>query len=340
MLTSCYDISNQFIIFFTFFSLSHSLIRNNKNNNNAILILFIFLSSYSIQMGLPEAFFPEYNMVYRMMRNPREKYDLYQAIPESTLKEIKTVNGSHYVIVQKNNNEELTFEVSFCAILIGSRPNLSFLTNINKDNHQIHHQSSAIIAANNNTCNQNNHQNSNNQMTNVTVNNVNSNISSNNNSESNNISIDLLSENFAVKALRRFKIFCEKCRHLNLCFGNRNRNPLLNSFIDNNNCPQQKNCECEYLMMPANANGERKHNHNSKNNNLSCNENGVGFGENPKKPIDCKNNPIAVNKMTNELLNHAGVYAMGPLVSDNFVRFISGGALAITAHLNAERNAK
>jgi hypothetical protein len=256
-------------------------------------------------MGLPEAYFPEYNLVYRMMRNPREKYDLYQAIPESTLKEIKTVNGCHYVTVQKSNNEELTFEVSYCAILIGSRPNLSLISNLPKDSNFFN--------------NDNNSHNIINSKSDDRMTNVNNNVT------------EINTDNFAVRSLRRLKIFCEKCRHLNICFGNRNRN-LLNSFIEDNNnvqknCPQQKYCECDYLSAVV----EHK---------LQCkaDDSGVGIGEDPKKPVDCKNNPIAVNKFSNELLNvPAGIFAMGPLVGDNFVRFLHGGALSITWAIFNER---
>lgn len=266
-------------------------------------------------MGLPEAYFPEYNLVYRMMRNPREKYDLYQAIPESTLKEIKTANGCHYVTVQKTNHEELTFEVSYCAILIGSRPNLSFISNLPKNSFNFN-DGHNNININNNSSNNN------------SSNNNNSNNCKNNNSNNNN---DNVTDNFAVRSLRRLKIFCEKCRHLNICFGNRNRNNLLNSFIEDNNniaqnknCLQQKYCECDYLSTVV----DRK----------DVDDSGYGIGDDPKKPIDCKNNPIAVNKFTNELLNvPAGVFAMGPLVGDNFVRFIAGGALSISSYIFSEQ---
>ncbi|KAG5672298.1 hypothetical protein PVAND_002435 [Polypedilum vanderplanki] len=259
--------------------------------NAGLKVIHVFRGVAAGFMGLPEAYFPEYNMVYRLMRNPKEKYDLYQAIPESTLKEIRTVNGCHYVTVQKSNNEDLTFEVSYCAILIGSRPNLSFISNLPKDHHN----------------NSNNTSNNNQRLTNI-------------------VNIEAQSENFAIRSLRRLKIFCDKCRHLNLCFGNRNRNNLLNSFIEN--APQQKYCECdEYAAMsPVSV---RK---------LKVDDSGIGFGENPKKPVDCKNNPIAVNKFTNELLDHKGIFAMGPLVGDNFVRFISGGALSIASHIFSEKN--
>ena len=34
---------------------------------------------------------------------------------------------------------------------------------------------------------------------------------------------------------------------------------------------------------------------------------------------------------------HRGLYAMGPLVGDNFVRFLQGGALGITSHILRKR---
>jgi len=52
-----------------------------------------------------------------------------------------------------------------------------------------------------------------------------------------------------------------------------------------------------------------------------------------------KNNQIAVDKFTNEIERvPKGLFALGPLVGDNFVRFIPGGALAITAALNKEND--
>lgn len=41
----------------------------------------------------------------------------------------------------------------------------------------------------------------------------------------------------------------------------------------------------------------------------------------------------------NHCLKHGppGLYALGPLVGDNFVRFIIGGALAITSHIYKQK---
>lgn len=217
-------------------------------------------------------------MVYKMMRNPKTKHEFYQALPESTLKEIKTSSGKHFVTIQNLKNEECqTFEVSYCAVLIGSRPDLSLLHNLKTS------PSKQLIVSNIN---------------------------------------DNVSENIAVRTLRRLKIFCDKCRHMNVCFGINSRNIIINSLIDDKTCSLTKSCQCELMLA------DKK---------LKCDERGVGFGENPDKAIDCKSNPLSVNKFTNELLQVPGVYAMGPLVGDNFVRFIAGGALSISTALFTER---
>ena len=54
------------------------------------------------------------------------------------------------------------------------------------------------------------------------------------------------------------------------------------------------------------------------------------------KPISCRNNPLNVDPYTYESTKQSGLYAMGPLVADNFVRFVQGGALAITKHIHSK----
>lgn len=67
---------------------------------------------------------------------------------------------------------------------------------------------------------------------------------------------------------------------------------------------------------------------------------GLGFGVNCNKPIDGRSNPIAIDKSTHEVLNAPkGMYALGPLTADNFVRFIPGGAVAIVSHIHKELKA-
>ena len=52
----------------------------------------------------------------------------------------------------------------------------------------------------------------------------------------------------------------------------------------------------------------------------------------PDAPID-RSNPVNFDLYTNQAVNQRGIYAMGPLVGDNFVRFLQGGALAITGDI-------
>lgn len=52
--------------------------------------------------------------------------------------------------------------------------------------------------------------------------------------------------------------------------------------------------------------------------------------------IDSKTNPIRIDPYTHQCVHAPGVYALGPLAGDNFVRFLQGGAMAITSHINKE----
>ncbi|XP_067101797.1 oxidative stress induced growth inhibitor 1 [Osmerus mordax] len=62
-------------------------------------------------------------------------------------------------------------------------------------------------------------------------------------------------------------------------------------------------------------------------------ENGQSLGLNPEEPITCRRNPLEVNPYTYESVTESGLYALGPLVGENFVRFLKGGALAIASDL-------
>ena len=55
------------------------------------------------------------------------------------------------------------------------------------------------------------------------------------------------------------------------------------------------------------------------------------LAENTSRLLDTKDNPISIDAYTHESSRYKNLFAMGPLISDNFVRFASGGALAITA---------
>ncbi|CAH0717584.1 unnamed protein product, partial [Brenthis ino] len=66
---------------------------------------------------------------------------------------------------------------------------------------------------------------------------------------------------------------------------------------------------------------------------------GIGFGVDPDRPVDGRSNPVAIDKSTHEVLNGpAGLYAMGPLTADNFMRFIPGGAMAIVSHIHKQKD--
>ncbi|XP_076869881.1 oxidative stress induced growth inhibitor 1 [Brachyhypopomus gauderio] len=62
-------------------------------------------------------------------------------------------------------------------------------------------------------------------------------------------------------------------------------------------------------------------------------EQGRALGSEPGELISCRRNPIDVNPYTYECAQEPGLYAMGPLVGENFVRFLKGGALAIACDL-------
>ncbi len=62
-------------------------------------------------------------------------------------------------------------------------------------------------------------------------------------------------------------------------------------------------------------------------------EQGQYLGLDPSRPISCRQNPIDINPYTFECNAEPGLFAMGPLVGDNFVRFLKGGALGIASCL-------
>ena len=67
---------------------------------------------------------------------------------------------------------------------------------------------------------------------------------------------------------------------------------------------------------------------------------GRNLGIIPGMKIDSKHNPIEIDQMTYQSMREPGLFALGPLTGDNFVRFLRGGALGITAHLWRRRAGK
>jgi len=58
----------------------------------------------------------------------------------------------------------------------------------------------------------------------------------------------------------------------------------------------------------------------------------------PGVAVDGKHNPVDIDPWTYQSHRHPGLYAVGPLVGDGFVRFLRGGALGVTSHLWQQRD--
>lgn len=274
---------------------------------------------------LPGSVYPEYHEVHKMMKDAGRKYELYQALPEHTIADLSQIGagGSHRVTVQHlKTGEKREIEVSFCAILIGSRPDLRFLSGVVPGGQQVKVEESSRLAGGKN----------------VDV--ESAGICENRGMQP--VAIWSLTEQLLSSRLGRklfwLKNICAKCRHLNVCDRARYKHyqqtagtgGLKQSGCNHYPGPFGKSCECTLpTAVPVAAIADHPQT-------TAASATGLGLGEDPTKPIDCKNNPIDVDKYTNAVLRspHKGLYAMGPLVGDNFVRFIPGGALSITSAMH------
>ncbi|XP_055916929.1 oxidative stress-induced growth inhibitor 2-like [Eupeodes corollae] len=241
--------------------------------------------SVGLDKSLPESVYPEYHEVHRMMKDPSQTYNCYTPVPEHTISKLSTdVFGSHLVTVKNlKTSETTTYEVSYCAILIGARPNLRFISDITK------HPARQIIPP---KCSYPHAEQYQTQMT---------------------------------RKLTWLKNICEKCKHFNICDWNRKLTPI---EYRQRLYSTKKTCECN-----------KAGNNEDSLSLCHLDDSGIGLGIEPTKPIDSKTNQIDVDKYTNEVHRMPkGLFAMGPLVGDNFVRFIPGGALAITSTLHQEND--
>ncbi|XP_045417426.1 oxidative stress-induced growth inhibitor 2 isoform X1 [Lemur catta] len=69
-------------------------------------------------------------------------------------------------------------------------------------------------------------------------------------------------------------------------------------------------------------------------------EQGCYLGHKSSQPITCKGNPVEIDTYTYECVKEANLFALGPLVGDNFVRFLKGGALGVTRCLTIRQKKK
>nr|XP_044617249.1 oxidative stress-induced growth inhibitor 1 isoform X2 [Equus asinus] len=67
---------------------------------------------------------------------------------------------------------------------------------------------------------------------------------------------------------------------------------------------------------------------------------GTDLAVDPDQPLSAKRNPIDVDPFTYQSTQQEGLYAMGPLAGDNFVRFVQGGALAVASSLMRKEASK
>lgn len=239
---------------------------------------------------LPENIYPEYHEIHKMMQNHTKHHDFYTAYPGYTISQLDhqySSTGTSHLVTLKNlkTKDAVELDVSYCAILIGSRPDFTFLS--------VHQPQSTATTE----------------------------------------TFDLQQK--CNKKLEWLKSLCAKCRHLNICERSRRLTEIRrNCGHNNNNRVNNKNLiqNDEELVKLISDSEECKQ--------CMISMLGIGLGENPYKPIDCKSNPILIDKYTHEVQRTQikGLYAMGPLVSDNFVRFIPGGALAITSALHKEND--
>ncbi|KFB47395.1 hypothetical protein ZHAS_00015642 [Anopheles sinensis] len=273
---------------------------------------------------LPGNVYPEYHEVHKMMKDSNRKHELYTPLPEHTIVDLAIGEGeTHRVTVQHlKTGERRELDVSYCAILIGSRPDLRFISSVTgaKPTNGVeiapHCQLLAPYPPANAVINCPDSEPEEDVMERCFG----------RQQTAQPLTMWTFTEQLLFSRLGRklfwLKNMCAKCKHINLTDKPRHKQQQYSAI----SIPPAGHCQHDEKERPVAA----------KESFALCAASGMGLGEDPAKPIDCKNNPIDVDKYTNAVLRtpYAGLYAMGPLVGDNFVRFIPGGALSITAALH------
>lgn len=338
--------------------------------------LHVYKPTATALRGLSAALYPEYHHIYKMMQEgPSVHHSNYFALPEHALLEVTLLDRedtspdmnaglSNDILTLKRvklvnlvTNEIVEMTVSLLTILVGSKPDLHFLPGnldlnfIDNTDDKENITESINVTDKNDICIKCHY---NNQLFNgdtkkhggkrkmgdvsdltVAVNN------SNNNNNPRPFFLRAHWHNLKTVLGQGIQICKSKYLENNLTgvLGNNCKDDskalsikVHNRFIEENRVVDSDeicNCYCS-----------RKKKVDHGRTSVTVPVSGLGVGVDPTKAVDCRSNPIDIDKITHEVRNApSGMYALGPLTGDNFVRFIPGGALAIVSHIwNEKRN--
>lgn len=318
-----------------------------------------------------------------MMKESSVPYDLYTPLAEHSLVGVhhqqSNVNDTHnplphhqVTLLNQKTGEQRRFDVSYCAILIGSRPDLRLLRNVNQARIQLGSSGANTIGSPSNHSTTSTTSSVYEHLSNTLrlFDSVNGKSTVPSSSSPSTLPTSSPEHWLLGRKLSWLKSLCAKCRTMNFCEWTSTTSSTSSSNGRRQEHHRKSSCYNTTLMPTlVNVDDAKKPTTTNTTLLLSARRRSSAFaaaqkiedvaaatgetpnaqpfnclqlGEDPCKPIDCKTNPIAVNKYTNEVQRLAsgrrGLYAMGPLVGDNFVRFISGGALAITSALHREND--
>ncbi|XP_072153161.1 oxidative stress-induced growth inhibitor 2 isoform X2 [Bemisia tabaci] len=94
---------------------------------NAPIIHVFNQSSTSVLKSLSKSIYPDYQQVWNLIHNSENEHDGYQKLPDHQILDFTSRNNHHYVQIASPDGKVLRKKISSAVILIGSRPNLSFL---------------------------------------------------------------------------------------------------------------------------------------------------------------------------------------------------------------------
>ncbi|XP_047505801.1 oxidative stress-induced growth inhibitor 1-like [Pieris napi] len=269
---------------------------------------------------LPLINYPDYNQVYKMMCDgPSGNHPNYNSLPEHMIVEVTTLHspGLHHPDEEKvclkkvkllnlTTNKTIELTVSIIAVLIGSKPDLFFLqTNFDLNTIDLKKCKCNEKKIDDKQCFLKNHWHYFKSVLGQSIQSC----------KSRYLNYTEINGNIGTKCSIPD---CNK-RDTCTCYTKAEHGLAVREckceIIPYSNLQQEKNCQCQ----PTNPYSS-----------------GLGYGIDPKKPVDGRSNPVAIDKSTHELINYPGMYALGPLTADNFIRFIPGGALALVSYIHRE----